>query len=133
VKIINPFFAVIFLISAGLQFNDPDPALWIAIYGYGALACALAFAEKDNRIWHLGGLIVFLVYAAYLFFVTNGVLSWITQHKAESITGPMAHEKPWIELTREFFGLLILCFAHLLNLLFRFKKNSRTQITEHEI
>lgn len=125
-KLINAFFAVIFLFSAGLQFNDPDPALWISIYGYGALACALAFAEKDNWIWHLGGLIVFLVYAAYLFFVTNGVLFWITQHRSESIIGPMAHEKPWIELTREFFGLLILSFAHLLNLLFRLKKDPST-------
>ena len=125
-KVINAFFAVIFLISAGLQFNDPDPALWISIYGYGALACALAVAKKDNWIWHLGGLIAFLVYAAHLFFVANGVLSWITQHESESIIEPMAHEKPWIELAREFFGLLILCFAHLLNLLFRFKKNSRT-------
>lgn len=131
-KILNAIFAVIFLISAVIQYNDPDPALWVAIYGYGALVCILAFVEKDNRIWHFAGIFVFLIYAVYLFFVTDGVLSWLTQHEAESITGPMAHEKPWIEFTREFFGLLILSFAHFLNLLFRFKKNPPTQITDHE-
>lgn len=132
-KIINALFAVIFILSALIQYNDPDPVLWMAIYGYGALTCALAFAKKDNKIWHLVGIIVFLLYAAYLIFVSEGVLSWITKHEAESITGPMAHEKPWIEFTREFFGLLILSFAHLLNLLFRFKTKPPTQITEHEI
>lgn len=132
-KIINAFFAVIFIISAVIQYNDPDPALWMAIYGYGAVVCILAFADMDNKVWHVVGLIVFLTYAGYLFFVSDGVLSWMTQHEAESISGPMAHEKPWIELTREFFGLLILSFALLLNLLFRFKKDPPTQIAEHEV
>lgn len=132
-KILNAFFAVTFLVSAFIQYNDPDPALWMAIYGYGALACSLALIKKDNRIWHLVGVSFFLAYAVYLFFAPDGVLSWITKQGAENITGPMAHEKPWVELTREFFGLLILSFAHLLNLFFRFKKYPHTQLPNHEI
>lgn len=121
-KIVNAFFAVIFVISAVVQYNDPDPEMWMAIYGYGALICILSFLRKDNKIWHYIGLAFFLSYAVYLFFIPNGVLSWITDHRASSITGPMAHDKPWIEAPREFFGLIILSFALLLNLFFRKKE-----------
>jgi len=44
----------------------------------------------------------------YLFFTTDGVLDWIQKHNAEDIAGHMKATTPWIEDTREFFGLLIL-------------------------
>lgn len=125
-KLLNAFFAVIFTISAIIQYNDPDPLLWICIYGYGSLVCLLAILEKDAKILHYAGIFVFIAYALYLFFIPNGVLSWVTEHRAENITGSMSDKKPWVESTREFFGLLILSFALLLNLTFRkFKKQSK--------
>lgn len=124
-KLLNAFFAVIFTISAIIQYNDPDPLVWISIYGYGAIVCLLAIFEKDNKILHYAGIFLFLAYALYLFFIPNGVFSWITVHGAENITGSMSDEKPWIEATREFFGLLILSFALLLNLIFRKNKNRK--------
>jgi Transmembrane family 220, helix len=33
-------FAVIFLVFAALQLNDPDPIRWLAVYGAAALASA---------------------------------------------------------------------------------------------
>lgn len=126
-KFLNAFFVIIFLISAGLQYNDPDPLLWMGIYGYGALVCLLAIFGKDNKILHYVGILIFLAYALYLFFIPDGVLSWLTEHGAENITGSMSNEKPWIEYTREFFGLLILSFALLLNLIFR-KRNQEQKI-----
>lgn len=122
-KLLNAFFVIIFSISAVIQYNDPDPLLWIAIYGYGALVCLLAIFRKDNRMLHYAGIVLFLSYALYLFFIPDGVVSWITRHGAENITGSMSDEKPWVESTREFFGLLILSFALLLNLIFRKNKN----------
>ncbi|WP_051205496.1 transmembrane 220 family protein [Salinimicrobium xinjiangense] len=122
-KLLNAFFVVIFTISAVIQYNDPDPLLWMAIYGYGALVCLLALLGKDHIVLHYAGILIFLTYALYLFFVPDGVLSWITEHDAENITGSMSEEKPWVESTREFFGLLILSFALLLNLIFRKNKN----------
>ena len=119
VKIVNAFFAVIFLVSAAIQYNDRDPYLWMSIYGYGALVCILAVFRKDSKILHYAGLVVFVSYAIYLFFAPNGVYTWFSLHSAENITGSMSDDKPWIEATREFFGLLILSFAHILNLLFR--------------
>ncbi len=131
VKILNAFFAAVFLLSAYMQYNDPDPIAWIAIYGYGALVCTLAFFKKDNRIWHYAGIVFFLSYAIYLFFAPDGAYSWFTLHSAENIAGAMSNNKPWIESTREFFGLLILSFAHILNLLLRKSVlNKRTQTVD---
>ena len=41
-KIFNITFCILFVISAALQYNDPDPWLWIPLYLYGALLCWLA-------------------------------------------------------------------------------------------
>lgn len=40
----NRLMTVLFLIAAVLQYNDPDPLRWMAIYGLAALACLLALA-----------------------------------------------------------------------------------------
>lgn len=125
VKIANGFFAVIFLVSAAIQHNDPDPLLWMSIYGYGALICTLAIFRKDSRILHYAGLVVFVSYASYLFFAPSGVYTWFSLHSAENITGSMSDDKPWIEATREFFGLLILALAAGLNLLIIKKKEKK--------
>ena len=114
-KILNLLFAVLFLIAAGLQYNDPDPYVWIPIYLYGTVLCWLAFREKFHPTACLVGAIAFFVYSLYYFFTENGVLDWIRQHNAENIASTMQAEKPWIEDTREFFGLIILSIVLLIN------------------
>jgi hypothetical protein len=52
----------------------------------------------------------------FLFFDKDGVLSWITDHKAENIAGSMKASTPWIEETREFFGLAIIITIMSLNI-----------------
>ena len=42
--------AVLFLIAAALQYNDPDPLRWMAIYGLAVLACLLALAGRLPRL-----------------------------------------------------------------------------------
>lgn len=42
-KILGYLFAILFLISAILQYNDPDTFIWIVIWGFAALF-SLAFA-----------------------------------------------------------------------------------------
>lgn len=107
-KVFNLIFCLLFVFSAALQYNDPDPFLWIPIYMYGAVLCWLAFRNKYYPKAYLIGIFIYLGYAIYLFFAKDGVLDWITRHNAESITTSMKAEKPWIEETREFFGLIIL-------------------------
>ncbi|RPE14341.1 hypothetical protein EGT74_05045 [Chitinophaga lutea] len=114
-KIFNVVFCVLFVLFAALQFNDPDPYIWVPIYLYGAIFCALAVAGKYYKGWYLFGILAALTYAVYLFFAKDGVLSWMTEHQAENIAGTMKAEKPWIEDTREFFGLFIIVIVLLVN------------------
>ncbi len=121
-KIFNILFCIVFIISAVLQYNDPDPWVWIPIYLYGAILCWLAFRNKFYPAAYIIGIIGFAAYACYFFFTENGVLDWIQEHNAENIAASMKATKPWIEDTREFFGLLILILALLVNLLYAKKK-----------
>jgi hypothetical protein len=107
-KIFNLVWCVLFILFAGLQYNDPDPYIWIPIYGYGAVLCWLAFRGRYFPKAYLTGIVLYFGYAVYLFFEKDGVWDWITKHKASNIAGSMHAETPWIEDTREFFGLVIL-------------------------
>lgn len=107
-KIFNLIFCIFFILFAALQYNDPDPWLWVPIYLYSAILCWLAFRGKYFPKAFLFGIIAYLGYAVLLFFEKDGVLDWITKHDADNIAGTMKAETPWIEDTREFFGLLIL-------------------------
>lgn len=106
--IFNLFFCVLFVVFAGLQYNDPDPYLWIPIYLYVAVLCWFAFKGKFYPKLYLFGAAVFAIYAAYLFFSKDGMLDWMREHEAEDIAEEMKATKPWIEATREVLGLLIL-------------------------
>jgi Transmembrane family 220, helix len=132
-KIVNILFGLLFLISALLQYNDPDPYIWIPIYLYGTICCLLAAKNKFYTKAYLFGIVVFTGYALYLFFTDDGVLDWIQKHNAENIAGSMKASTPWIEDTREFFGLVILIVVLLINILYAKKRrtaNSRLNIRE---
>ena len=125
-KIFNILFSILFLISAGLQYNDPDPYIWIPIYLYGTICCWLAAKNKFYPKAYLFGILVFTGYAVYLFFTEDGVLDWIQKHNAENIAGSMKAATPWIEDTREFFGLVILIVVLLINFLYAKKRKTAT-------
>lgn len=82
---------------------------------YGAVLCWYAFKDKYYPKAYLFGVIVYIVYAIGLFFWKNGVLDWVNKHHAEDIAATMKADKPWIEETREFFGLLILIVVLLID------------------
>ena len=107
-KIFNLVFVFIFIVFAALQYNDPDPYVWMPIYLYSAALCYFASQKKFYPKAYLAGVIVYGAYAAYLFFDKTGVIDWIKEHHHESMVQTMKAEKPWIEESREFFGLVIL-------------------------
>ncbi len=107
-KLFNIFFCIVFILFAAVQYNDPDPYVWVPIYLYTAILCWLAFRNKYFPGAYLLGIAVYAAYAIYKFFDQNGVWDWMTKHHATNIAGTMKAEQPWIEETREFFGLVIL-------------------------
>ena len=88
------------------------------IYLYTAILCWLAFRNKYFPGAYLLGIAVYAAYAIYKFFDQNGVWDWMTKHHATNIAGTMKAEQPWIEETREFFGLVILIVVLLIDYLY---------------
>jgi hypothetical protein len=108
-KFFNIFFCIVFILFAVVQYNDPDPFLWVPIYLYPALLCFLKFIQKPiPSLAYWAGFLVFGVYAIYKMFDTNGIINWVQFHNASNIVSTMKVEKPWIEESREFFGLVII-------------------------
>jgi hypothetical protein len=121
-KIFNLAFCILFVLFAALQYNDPDPYIWIPIYGYAAVLCWFAFKGKYYARAYIVGLMLYLAYALFLVFTKNGVIDWFTQHNAENLVQTMKAEKPWIEDTREFGGLVILIAVMLVDYWYAKKK-----------
>lgn len=124
-KVFNVIFLIVFVLSAALQYNDPDPYIWVPIYLYGAYLCYRAIYKKYNPLLYIIGLVVYIGYALYLFFDAQGVLSWAKEHNAENIVQSMKATKPWIEETREFGGLLILVVVLVINMIWLTKTKNK--------
>ena len=115
-KVFNIIFIVVFILFAAVQYNDPDPYLWIPIYLYPAVLCYLAIQYKYPIRGYYIGFVIFGIYAIYKILDENGVIDWIRFHQATSIASTMKAEQPWIEETREFFGLVIILVVLAINL-----------------
>lgn len=116
-SILNITFFIAFLWFAWVNLNDKDAWLWVSIYMLAAVLCGLAAFKYYYPLIYIGAMSVYLLYAIILFIVKDGVWDWIFKHKAQNIAATMQATKPYIEKTREFFGLLIITGALLLNLL----------------
>lgn len=116
-KGLNLFFIILFVFSAALQYNDPDPYVWMPIYLYGAFLCYKARRGEYRPRLYFIGITTYSVYAVYLLLDHNGVISWATGHRAENIVQSMKATKPWIEETREFLGLMLLIIALAANMI----------------
>ncbi|HVW98662.1 MAG TPA: transmembrane 220 family protein [Mucilaginibacter sp.] len=109
--ILNCIFCIAFLAFAYVNLNDVDAALWVTIYMVAAICCGLAAYGLYYPTIYLIAIAFYLVHAFVLFFAKDGVRDWIIKYKRPSIVETMQAEKPYIEKTREFFGLLIISAA----------------------
>ena len=102
-KIASWTLALLFTLFAAVQYNDPDPVQWMLLYGGVAVFFAMAARGRVYRpalwLW----LSVALLWAAT--YVPD-FWNWL-QMGAPSIVETMKAETPYVELTREFLGLLI--------------------------
>lgn len=124
-KIFNWLFIVLFAISAGLQYNDPDPYIWVPIYLFAAYLCYESIKGRFNKKLYWLGFLVYTGYAIGLFFDRDGVMSWIGAHHAENLVETMKAEKPWIEESREFGGLAICIIVLGINYIYLNNKTKR--------
>jgi len=115
--ILNIMFCLAFIYFAYLNLNDVDPWLWVPIYMSAAICCGLVVFKRYYPTIYLLLMAFYLVYAIILFFAKDGVRDWITKYKRASIVESMHADKLYIEQTREFFGLLIITGALLIDYL----------------
>ncbi|MDO8365924.1 MAG: transmembrane 220 family protein [Saprospiraceae bacterium] len=102
-KILFWVLSGLFLLFTMVQYNDPDPILWMLLYGGVAVHFTLAALGRIYRpaIW------LWLVAAmVWLGFLSPDFIHWL-QMGMPSIVETMKAETPWVELAREFLGLLM--------------------------
>ena len=94
-KILSLIFAILFVIAAYVQWNDPDATLWYFIYGVAALASVLFFLNKLHFV-------IALILA--VLYILGTITLWPAKWEGLSIgDGDIDN----IERAREALGLLI--------------------------
>ena len=116
IKFIYWILFFLFASFAYVQLNDPDPYVWVLIYGIVAFLFGIS-----NFLKVPGWILQFLLAGIFLFamFHLGYFYEWLVSNEKSEIFGEMVYKKPYIEGTREFLGLLIAGFS----LLFLYKNS----------
>jgi len=122
-KITNGILAILFFVFAALQLNDPDPWIWVGIYGVVGILCGLTATNSFFPKVILGAILLTIFGIGWYL---PDFMNWL-QNGMSSITSSMKAETPHVELIREFLGL-VLVLATLIWLYWSGKKiaNGRT-------
>ena len=99
---VNLIVGLVFVLGAGLQYNDPDPLGWAAIYLGAGLSCALW--RRTPRAWLLAALVALaaLGWAAVLFLHMPAWVNPVQMFESMQSYGGA------VELNREFWGLALI-------------------------
>ena len=89
--------ALILLAFAVIQYNDPDPEVWITIYGIGALLCLLNIKKMYRNVRAIS--LIFIL-AGFVFSIYNWPSEWLGFDQTDP---PNIN----VEKARESCGLLI--------------------------
>lgn len=103
-KVISALFAVMFIYFVVVQYNDPDPEIWMPIYGLAVLASISIFINKAPHRY------VFIVMAVVYFI--GAIRQWPPIYEGV-FWGEMKMRSINIELARESLGLAIAGIAML--------------------
>ena len=125
-KVINYSVAVLFATFVAVQFNDPDTWFWVLLYGAPIVIAVFAAYHRLHRgvIWTALA-ICFVVMA----FVGPGVIQFIASDVG--IAQAMTDQRPYVEQTREFFGMAIVA-AYYLGLLIFAPRPARAESVQRD-
>ncbi len=103
-KVIYLIFGLTLLGFASLQFNDPDPIIWVSFYVICALVPLLLVANKFYRplFW-----LAVVICTLAILNSAPGAYQYYLHMKEEPLMQGMNPQKPYIEECREFLGVLI--------------------------
>lgn len=98
----NGLLLAAFALAVVVQFNDPDPALWMVFYGLAAAACGLELAGRGG--WLLPGLVA-LVGVAWAAIIAPEAL--VHETRLADLFTDARMMNAGVEEAREALGLLI--------------------------
>lgn len=103
-KVINSILSILFVLFAVVQLNDPDGILWFSIYIMVAIICFYSIFKVIPKkiLWVI--IIGLLIYSAFYFSL---FIDYLQKDQKSEIFGEMVYEKPYLEGSREFLGVLI--------------------------
>ena len=103
-KIKNLILFILFVIFAVLQLNDPDGKLWFSIYFIVSLICLYNTFKPVPKSILILSIIALMSYSVFHFSL---FIDYLYTENKEEIFGEMVYDKPYLEGTREFIGLLL--------------------------
>lgn len=113
IKLINILLFILFGLFAVFQLNDPDPVHWVLIYGCVAIVCFLSNYIEIPKV-----VIWFLVFGLSIYSAIHFMyfMDWLQTDNKSEIFGEMVYNKPYLEGSREFLGLLMASVAMMFQL-----------------
>ncbi|MFC3880337.1 transmembrane 220 family protein [Algoriphagus namhaensis] len=106
----NQYYFGLWLILFGLfafwQFNDPDPEIWVSVYGVAMIFCLFGIRGIFPKLPLTILTLACLVGAVY--FYPGEIGGWISQELEQK---DLTMKTPQMEEARETFGLLIIAIA----------------------
>src|SRR5262249_4042509 len=111
-RVLCGLLCLLFVFSVAVQYNDPDPVRWMAIYAAAAIVCGRAAWGKRTPVWvPIAVAVVALVWAAIW---APGVWG---RFRFSELFAEFEMKSTLIEEAREMCGLLIVAGGMLVALL----------------
>ena len=96
----NGIMLLMFVFSAAVQFNDPDPLVWVGIYAAAAVVCGLEIRRRAPAWAPVAVALIALVWAASFY-------SRVSDVPIGSLFSAWEMRDLQIEEAREMYGLAI--------------------------
>ena len=103
-KWIHWIFSVLFAISALLQYNDPDPVRWAALYASAAVAAGCMAGGRPQPLLMAA---VAGACASWMTFEWYSIVAFARRGDWGLLAATMKAGEPLIEESREFLGLAV--------------------------
>jgi hypothetical protein len=124
-RIANAVMFLAFAFSVIVQFNDPDPIAWIAVYGAAAIVCGLAMWKRARPLTAAVVGIIALGWAASIAPRVVGTVPFASMFEEFEM------KDAGVEESREMYGLLIIALWMGVVTAVRLRSANRAQLPEH--
>jgi hypothetical protein len=104
-KLLNWILCFLFLFSAILQYNDPDPIIWMIMWGAAGVACLLYGLGKLPKLLPIVVGVVGLIWA---FALLPGIIRTASDIRWNEVFMQASMSNITVEWIRECGGLLII-------------------------